>query len=143
MAWVTPKTDWQSTTSEGIYTGDYFIFTDFNRIKNNLEYLHDLAVQYYPAFPIESLGNDRTVMDFVYADEFNKLESNFSAINEHSLNRDYGTAPFYVPNGPFPDYSELNRLESAMLDIYEGLSELNTNDRRKFVWNFGIKEGKE
>lgn len=43
MSWSTPKTDWNGETVDGVYTGDRFNAVDFNRIKNNLEYLRELA----------------------------------------------------------------------------------------------------
>lgn len=44
--WQTPKTDWTgTTTSSGEYVGDRFNATDFNRIKNNLDYLRELAIK--------------------------------------------------------------------------------------------------
>lgn len=36
------------------------------------------------------------------------------------------------------DYTELNRLESAILDLYDKLTN-QYESRRMFQWNFGIK----
>lgn len=56
MAWETPKTDWHgSTNSEGVYTGDRFNASDFNRIKNNLTFLRDMAIKLYKEFSLVSL----------------------------------------------------------------------------------------
>ena len=76
MAWSTPKTDWNGETVDGVYIGDRFNAVDFNRIKNNLEYLRELAIKMYEEFSIQSLGSDRTPKDFFYADEINALEDN-------------------------------------------------------------------
>ncbi len=66
MAWSTPKTDWfGSTDSEGVYTGDRFDAVDFNRIKNNLEYLRTLAIKMYDDFSINVLGQDREYSDYL------------------------------------------------------------------------------
>lgn len=139
--WTTPKTDWYgSTDAEGVYRGDRFNAVDFNRIKNNLEYLRDLAIKLYDEFTITSLGADRTPRDYFYADEINTLEQNLNTINSKSLKRSYGDTPTYNDNGNTMDYSELNRLESAILDLYDRLS--NQGDgRRMFTWNFGMKGG--
>ena len=53
MAWTTPKTDWYGVTnpSDGVYTGDRFNAVDFNRIKNNLTYLRELALKMYDESP--------------------------------------------------------------------------------------------
>jgi hypothetical protein len=141
MAWSTPKTDWfGSTDSEGVYTGDRFDAVDFNRIKNNLEYLRTLAIKMYDDFSINALGADRAYSDYFYADEINKLEENLVTINEHSLNRSYGTSPTYSDNTPVMDFTELNRLESAILDLYDRLTN-QSDGRRMFTWNFGMKGG--
>ncbi len=141
MAWSTPKTDWfGSTDSEGVYTGDRFDAVDFNRIKNNLEYLRTLAIKMYDDFSINALGQDREYSDYFYADEINKLEENLVTINEHSLNRSYGTSPTYSDNTPVMDFTELNRLESAILDLYDRLTN-QSDGRRMFMWNFGMKGG--
>ena len=139
MAWETPKTDWHgSTDGEGIYTGDRFNATDFNRIKNNLDYLRELAIKMYDEFSIVFLGSDRTPVDYFYADEINQLEENLTTINNKTLKRSYGNPPTYVANGNTMDFAELNRLESAMLDLYGRLTN-EFEGRRLFTWNFGMK----
>jgi hypothetical protein len=141
MAWTTPKTDWYGTTDEnGVYSGDRFNATDFNRIKNNLAYLRDLAITMYAEFSIVSLGSDRTTSSYFYADEINQLEQNLVTINANTLKRSYGSAPTYSANGKTMNYQELNRLESAILDLYDRLT--NQHDgRRTLTWNFGLKGG--
>lgn len=140
MAWSTPKTDWNGETVDGVYIGDRFNAVDFNRIKNNLEYLRELAIKMYEEFSIQSLGSDRTPKDFFYADEINALEDNLKIINNNSLKRSYGNVPVYVDNGNTMDFKELNRLESAILDLYEKLTN-EYEGRRMFTWNFGMKGG--
>ena len=141
MAWTTPKTNWNGdSAADGTYIGDRFNAVDFNRIKNNLDYLRELAIKLYDEFAINALGSDRTPADYFYADEINRLEENLTTINNKTLRRSYGTAPTYVDNGRTMDFTELNRLESAMLDLYDRLTN-QSEGRRMFQWNFGIKEG--
>lgn len=140
MAWSTPKIDWKGSVVAGVYAGDRFNAADFNRIKNNIEYLRELAIKMYEDFTIVSLGVDRSPKDYFYADEINSLESNLVTINARTLNRDYGTVPTYVENGGTMDFKELNRLESAILDLYERLTN-ESEGRRMFTWNFGMKGG--
>lgn len=139
--WVTPKTDWHyELDSEGLYIGDRFNASDFNRIKNNLEYLRELAIKMYDEFTIHALGTDRTPKDYFYADEINQLEENLNTVNQKSIKGAYGNTPSYTANGNIMDFAELNRLEGAILDLYDKLS--NQNDgRRTFTWNFGMKGG--
>ena len=141
MAWITPKTNWASSfDADGNYNGDRFNASDFNRIKNNLEYLRNLAIEIFDEFSIVSLGEDRVPGDYFYADEINQMEENLNTINENSLNRSYGEAPLYVDNGNTMDFTELNRLEGAMLDLYDRLNN-GVEGRRMFTWNFGMRGG--
>ena len=141
MAWQTPKTDWHgSTNSEGVYTGDRFNASDFNRIKNNLTFLRDMAIKLYKEFSLVSLGDDRVPGDYFYADEINQLEENLKTINSKTLKRSYGNPPTYVANGNTMDFAELNRLERAILDLYDRLTN-ESEGRRMFTWNFGMRGG--
>lgn len=137
MAWTTPKTDWYGAVVNGVYTGDRFNAVDFNRIKNNLVYLRDLAVKVYEEFSITAVGADKTTADYFYAEEINKMEQNLTTINAKTLKMSYGTAPTYSDNGRTMDYAELNRLEGAILDLYDKLTN-QYEGRRKFKWNFGM-----
>ena len=141
MAWETPKTDWYGRVDEnGVYTGDRFNAEDFNRIKNNLEHLRDMAIKLYAEFSIVSLGDDRTPRDYFYADEINQMEANLNTINSNTLKRSYGSAPSYIENGNTMNFADLNRLEGAILDLYDKLNN-QTYGRRMFTWNFGMKGG--
>lgn len=141
MAWETPKTDWHGERdANGVYHGDYFNASDFNRIKNNIEQLREMAIQVYEEFDIVSLGADRSVEDFFYADEINQLENNLAVINANSLQQPYGKALLYMENGNTMTFNDLNRLEGAILDLYDKL--WNTlQGRRMFTWNFGMRGG--
>jgi hypothetical protein len=141
MAWTEPKTDWYGATdANGVYSGDRFNAEDFNRIKNNLEHIRGLAVTMYDEFTLEPLGSDRTPEDYFYADEINKLEQNLVTLNQNTLKRPYGDAPTYYDNGNTMDFVELNRLEGAILDLYDRLAN-QSEGRRMFTWNFGMKGG--
>ena len=140
MAWQTPKTDWYGEVIEGVYVGDRFNAVDYNRIKNNLIYLRDLAITVYESFNIETVSNDKTTADLFYADEINAMERNLDTINNNTLKRNYGTRVTFSANGNTPVYTELNRLESAILDLYGRLSN-QSEGRRTLTFNFGMKGG--
>ena len=77
MAWTQAKTDWAGGyDSAGNYTGDYFNAEDYNRIKNNIAEIRNLAVCVYPDFSLKDMGADKVVGDYIYADEINLLENN-------------------------------------------------------------------
>ena len=94
----------------------------------------------YDEFTIHSLGEDRTPVDFFYADEINKLEENLNTINSNTIKRSYGVAPTYTDNGNTMTFTELNRLESAILDLYDRLTN-QSEGRRTLQFNFGMKGG--
>lgn len=139
--WQTPKTDWHGGVNlSGNYIGDRFNAVDFNRIKNNLIYLRDFAVRMYEDFSLEKVSDDKTYADYPYADEINTIERNLETVNRNTVVQNYGESQRFNDNGAFIDFNELNRIESAELDIYNRL--MNQHDgRRMFTWNFGDKGG--
>ena len=126
--WIEPKTDWSKD--------DYFNASDYNRIKNNLVSLRDIANKMYKDFDITSLGNDKTYKDYFYADEINQIESNFEKINKLTINASYGEKPTYTDNGYIMTFEELNRLERAMLDLYGKLAN-QAEGMRRLAFNLG------
>lgn len=70
----------------------------------------------------------------------NQLEENLETLNTNTLRMSYGSAPVYNDNGTTMDFNELNRLEGATLDLYDRLTN-ESEGRRMFTWNFGMKGG--
>ena len=137
VAWVTPKTNWYGyTTPAGIYSGDYFTYVDFNRIKNNLDELKTIAEASYTyiTIPWNSLGADRAVNDLVSIDDMNAIEENLDHLNSASVSLDIGSVRF--TENTALTFQELNRIESACLSLYEEIANAAAG-RRKFTWNFG------
>lgn len=110
FGWVEPKTNWKST--------DRFNFVDYNRIKNNLLYVHNRASILSRKFEIQNMGNDITSYAIYWdAEQFNLFEQNLEIINKNFLKRDYGEFQKFYPNGVFIKWDELNRIESAILSM--------------------------
>lgn len=108
---IPPKTDWLSS--------DRFNIEDYNRIRNNILYIHGIANQVYPSFELESMGESKNSYDGYWtADEFNAIERNVSTINDHILSKDYGISQRFFPNGAFIKWDELNRIESAISSMH-------------------------
>lgn len=118
MAWQEPKTDWTGQ--------DAFGYKDYNRIKNNLNYLHEQVCEEWRDFIIEDMGEDLIAPEdvgidspperFMYdAMRFNAFEANVDTINQHMLTKDYGFRQTFYYNGAFPKPEEFNRIESATL----------------------------
>lgn len=124
MQWIEPKTDWAARKDEdGRYVGDYFNTMDYNRIKNNIEFLGAVARQFWPVF-VRAMP-DRNYEEYPYADEINTLADNLEAINAF-LGCEIGQKTVYTANGAFIGYDDLNRLESACLKLYEAMWNLYT-----------------
>lgn len=137
--WTTPKTDWFGETVDGIYSGDYFNASDYNRIKNNLNYLYELAQKLYSSFTITSMGNDKTYSDFFYTDDINNIENNLYTLYLKTLKKTIAKTIYYY-DSKTPDYTELNRIESLTLDLYNKLT-AQYEGRRTLEFNFGSKGG--
>lgn len=128
MEWITPKTDWAARTdAEGRYTGDHFNTADYNRIKNNIEFLGSMAREFW-AVSVKSMP-DRHYYEYPYADEINTLSDNLEKINAY-VKCVIGEKTVYFDNGAFIGYADLNRIESACLALYEAMWNLYTRPVR-------------
>lgn len=121
--WEIPKTNW------GV--NDRFNFKDYNRIKNNLEYLHKEASDLWKQFNVEDMGEE--VSDYVTSWKvryFNAWEKNIEIINNIILTKDYGQSQTFYENGVFIQFGELNRIESAILSMKDILERQKAGLRR-------------
>lgn len=110
--WHTPKTNWT--------INDRFNYVDYNRIMNNLIYLHEEAVKLWKPFDIEDMGAE--IWDNVTSWKvkyFNAWEKNLDKINSVILTKDYGFSQQFFSNGAFIQWNELNRIEGAILSMRE------------------------
>lgn len=124
MAWETPKTDWSAQYSDtGLFIGDFFNIGDYNRIKNNLLYLRELATQLMHNVPEIVVGEDKeSYEEYFYADEINLIEDALEIIDNFIDWVDFGDKQVFYDNGRFIDADELNRIESAELKLYDLLT---------------------
>lgn len=121
--WSEPKTDWTSS--------DYVNYTDYNRIKNNIDYLRELALSLYSPFPFGDMGEDKTsYAEFPYADEFNSIEENWSSLAEIIYPEKEVVGKTWYENAGTPTYEDFNRLESLCLKMYERLDIIRKNKER-------------
>ena len=111
MAWMEPKTDWAAT--------DYFNAEDYNRIIGNLAYLKEFSRALVKEFTLADMGVEKAYSDFIYAREINAMEDNLETINLKTYGMNIGEKAVYKDNGNTPLYSEFNRMESAMVKLYE------------------------
>lgn len=121
--WITPKTNWACYyDSNGRYIGDFFEIEDWRRIIGNLYYLKELADKMYPYFAFNDMGDKKQHSDIPYANEWNAIERNLDLMIKHTYKFNIGKTRIYYPEMPAVNYDDLNRIESACLKIYEGLT---------------------
>lgn len=111
--WTKPKTDWE--------TSSRFDMRDYNRIKNNLDYLKELFLTLQPAVHWQNMGTDKDYTDYPYADDINKFEDNLDTLNNSFINLGIGDKKTFYENQPFIDFNELNRIEKGIQVLYEHL----------------------
>ena len=127
--WTQPKTNWN--------TSDRFNISDFNRIKNNLVFVHTWLSDLVGNFSIIDMGEDITNYDGYWeVAKFNAFETNLETLNKYALNRNYGTTKTFYENGLFINAEELNRIESAILDLY-GICKGMESGRRRLPFRIG------
>ena len=131
--WNVPKTDWTKD--------DKFNISDYNRIKNNLEYVRAIAITLYLSFDLEDMGEDKELFtDYFYASEFNTIEQNLELLNQKVFTQDIGKTTTFYDNGVFIQYDELNRIESAILKIWDMLLRQSTS-RERLSFRLGNMKG--
>lgn len=110
MAWIEPKTDWT--------VKDFFNASDYNRIIGNLKFLQDFSLHMFKKIEFADLGAEKDYESFIYAREVNNIENNLETLNLASYKLSIGNKTVYRDNGNTPLFGEFNRLESAMLKLY-------------------------
>lgn len=140
MEWIEPKTNWNChVDANGAYQGDYFNYTDYNRIKNNLSYLRAIALEMFDFFEMHEL-EDKEPGQYFYADEINRIEENLNTLYKNTYNPDGVPVKEYVDNGRIFDFNELNRLEELTLKLYGKLMG-QYKSRRTLSFMLGVKGG--
>ena len=121
--WQEPKTDWTAD--------DYVNMSDYNRIKNNIAYLRELALKVYVDFPWTDMGVDKTsYAQYPYANEFNALENNLESLRQNTFLFDDSEQKQWYENMKTPNYEDFNRLERACLLFYQGFNSQKENKHR-------------
>ena len=110
MAWIDPKTNWTAK--------DFFNAEDYNRIIGNLNYLKDFSFKMFKEFISEDLGEEKNYESFIYAREINNIENNLDELNSATYRLSIGNKTVYQDNGNTPIFVEYNRLETAIMRLY-------------------------
>jgi predicted glycosyltransferase involved in capsule biosynthesis len=132
--WTEPKIDWSST--------DRFNISDYNRIKNNIQWLCDKANELYASFSYTDMGNDIVSYDSYWKVEFfNAFEENIEMINRNIFTKDYGISQRFFENGPFIKWDELNRIENACLSMKDILQRQEAGKTIRLSFRLGNMKG--
>ena len=109
--WREPKTDWTDT--------DAFNLKEYKRIRNNLLFLRNRISEIWGEFAIQDMGNDPSDPKYIWKVRyFNAIEENLETINRRMIIvKNYGFKQTFYNNGAFIGFSELNRIESATLQM--------------------------
>ena len=130
MAWMQPRTDWTAQ--------DFFELSDYERIRDNLFYLQQLARTLYPPVEFEAMGEYGT-SELPYLSFWRAPDANLTALLAGTFRRpDYEGEGDWHENGPVWDHEALNRIESACLHLYQDLgAQANARQRLAFVMGGG------
>ena len=129
--WTEPKTDWQPD--------DRFNYSDYNRIKNNILYLKNMAEELYLPFAFEDMGYDKTSHEnYIYADEITAMEDNIEALRENTFLFDASETKSWHPNQTAFNYEDANRIEQACLNFYNGFIN-QSRLKRRLSFRLGTK----
>lgn len=142
--WIPPKTDWKiSYDSEGTYQGDFFEPQDYNRIKNNVNYLRDYVKYMYAVNPeFLDLGEDVFYgsENDLTASWWKKLQDNLEYLNAASVNLSLGDRAIFYSNEAGSLLEELIRVETISLNMYTKLVEIH-NNKPRLAFRLGNQKG--
>ena len=118
MEWITPKTDWKIQFDlDGHYLGDYFEVLDYQRICNNLKYLHKMAIQLWNQ-PDKLQLFDVKQTDFCTAEMINSLEQAIQILKADAFSSIIPPLKKWNANEFAPMVQDLNRIEQAIQNLY-------------------------
>lgn len=136
MEWIEPKTDWDIT--------DYFNINDYGRIVNNIAYLKEYAKTILLNLEnvefSENIVNDKTYSSMIYASEINAIEDKLEELNLKTYAINIGEKKTYYPNEKTMNYDDLNRIETACLNIFKTISS-HINEIQRFPFTLGGQKG--
>lgn len=126
MAWLNPKTNWEvKPLVDGMYQGDWFNYSDYNRIVSNLQHLHTLGQNILGIVFSISTMSPAVLNAFPKAVAFNTVEDSLYALTQNIYEPPtYPGKSTWLGNSAAPTYADLNRIEGACDAIYAYLYSL-------------------
>lgn len=133
--WQEPKVNWKD--------GDYFnLAPDYQRIKGDIEYLHELSLLLFPTYSIYTLPM-YSIDQFPKADFFNTIVYNIDLINKNTIKKTnplYKAMRTYTPNGLIWNKDDLNTIEENLKMFYEELKIKRYDNVPKLAITLGAKK---
>lgn len=132
--WREPKIKWTEA--------DSFNLADYKRIRNNLLFLHNRISEIWGEFAIKDMGKDQSDHKYIWKVQyFNAIEENLETINRRMIIvKNYGFKQTFYNNGVFIGFSELNRIESATLQMKQIIDGWEAGLRR-LTFRLGAPKG--
>lgn len=121
--WTTPRTNWTES--------NYVRLSNVYQLAGSLIYLHDLIIEKggdVPTISDLAVISNFGYTDFLTAPQFTNMERALYLYSEE-MNRNFGVAKVfpayntYSENGFTPDYERFNEIGTAMIAIYNALSD--------------------
>lgn len=99
---------------------DCFNAADYNRIKNNICYIKQIADIIYGSVEFANMGPDKGWEEYPKPGEFRLMEMNLNYI---CLAAELPAEEYeiHLENGPFLDYTQLNQIETICRRLFERL----------------------
>jgi hypothetical protein len=124
--WSQPKVSWRSV--------DYFNIEDWQRVRNNLEHLHNyLADAGFIMVPLLETDTGRGYSELPYVHLVNNMEENLKSLQEIfgvSFTEDVAPKTWYdrldILYRRNPTYADWNRWETILLRVYESIQYIDT-----------------
>lgn len=123
--WQTPKTNWkiQPPGPGGTYNGDWFNIEDYERICQNITYLHALGSRLYHPFALLPMPPQTPDAPCVYASVLNAVEQNLALLALHTVRPPgFAAAKTWQAGGFGPTVDDLNRIEGGCLLLHAHLA---------------------
>ena len=116
MSWTQPKLNWSGKS------GEYFnLNPDYNRIRDNTEYVMKLGNEMYTPFSITNFTYP-SLSDIPTISFFNTIVNNIDIVKNNTFTPSgYTAMRRYQANGAIWDYNELNKIEKNIWLLYQML----------------------
>lgn len=122
----TPKTDWVAS--------DYFNYTDYTRIIDNVAEIKKNGDEIYSNIPAMSTMNSKSNYKAIpYASDWNAIEGNVNKLSIAIFGSGY-TEKTFTDNGYAPNYEIFNKWESNSARLFNHIiAQLNSFDHLEVV----------